>query len=181
MVSAHCNHRSLKGQDGFSLIETIIALALLFFALIIGMQFLLVRTGTALLNERQHGAEEAAENALNALAARSGQELPASNGTFNMQPDGTIQITDSCTDSNCDGVFTPGEAGSYASPAGGVIWSRIEKFIASDYELHFVRRWRVDTINQAMGQRKITVVVLPNSNSTRPLAVRSVEATVKSR
>lgn len=176
--------RRRAGQQsaaGFSLLETVIAIAVAFIGTTIALQFLMVRTGSVLLQERKQQAEEAAENGLNALAARSVQELPDGTGTFQIQADGTIQITAPCAPAACDLVTNPpppfAERNSLAS---GYLFTA-SGTAPSGSKLLFVRRWRVDTIDVARQQRRITVAVVPNSTATQPLAVRSVEVTSKSR
>jgi type II secretory pathway pseudopilin PulG len=168
------NEKRRGGERGFSLIETVIAIAVAFIGTVIALQFLMVRTGSVLLVERQQQAEESAEGALGVLAARSSRDLPDTGATFELQADGTLRSNRSCWSGICDQIVD-GPSASHDSPAGGVMYGPPP----SGTTRTFVRRWRVETIDAARQQRRITVAVLSTDASTYPLAVRSVDTFVK--
>lgn len=158
-----------SAHAGFSLVETIVAITVLFIAVVIGMQFLLVRAASVTLSERQNQAEENIEAGLNMLATRSDQvnSVPS----FDLLADGSIQVLSPCQDSSCDVVYSTNVPLSQrTSVAGGI------PFSARSGVPLFVRRWRFDPIDAQKHLYQITLVALPDENATQPLATRSVEA-----
>ena len=158
-----------SAQAGFSLVETTVAITVLFLAVVIGMQFLMVRAGTIALSERRNQAEESTEAGLNALATRS--DLVNSVASFDLLADGTVQVTSPCQDSSCDLVYSTNSPLSLrTSVAGGI------PFSARSGTPLFIRRWRFDPIDNQKHLYRITLVTLTDENATQPLATRSVEA-----
>lgn len=158
-----------SAQAGFSLVETTVAITVLFLAVVIGMQFLMVRAGSIALSERRNQAEESSEAGLNALATRS--DLVNSVASFDLLEDGSIQISSPCQDSSCDVVYsTNSPLSQRTSVAGGI------PFSARSGTPLFVRRWRFDPIDDQKHLYRIILVTLIDENATQPLATRSVEA-----
>lgn len=167
--------RARSRERGFALMETLIGLVMFAIVLTIGLQMLLVRAASIEQTARQRLAEESSESALEALARRSATELPATAGTFTLNADNTITVTGVCGVSNCDMVLDPepdiltktSVASGYPMTAGGNS--------PPGETLQFIRRWRVDTVDAALGLRQITVVVLRDTTSTQPLAVKRTQ------
>lgn len=158
-----------SAHAGFSLVETTVAITVLFLAVVIGMQFLMVRAGSIALSERRNQAEESSEAGLNALATRS--DLVDSVASFDLLEDGTIEVTSPCQDSSCDVVYsTNSPLSQRTSVAGGI------PFSARSGTPLFVRRWRFDPLDGQKHLYRITLVTLTDENATQPLATRSVEA-----
>ncbi len=164
--------RARRNERGFALIETIIGLAMFAIVLTIGLQMLFVRAASIENTARQRAANEWSEAALEALTAGSVSSLPATNGSFDLAADKSIQLTNPCTPQTCDYVLDPSPAlGARTSPARGVPW-------ASGYappagsSVQFIRRWRIDVMDAALGLRQITVVVIRDETSSAPLTVQ---------
>lgn len=164
---------------GFSLLETVVAVAVLFLALLMATQLLLVRMGTILLQERQAAAEEAAETALQALMSRSATELPAdARAPFVLNGDRTITVSADCP-TNCD-WFTTADvpASQQTSAARGLQWSQPPDASAGQV---LVRRWAVASGSAQEGVRQFTVVVLTDAGSRAPLSIRQLQGVGRNR
>ncbi len=136
---------------GFSLVETMAATMVIFFCLVVSLQFLLVRAASILQLEQQAGADEAADAVLSSLATRSVFELPAqAAAAFDVTwSSRTIAVNTDCAAGGLCDCYAPGSgvvAWTNPCPAG-----------------YLLRRWRVQTTDAARNERQLTVVVMPQA------------------
>lgn len=158
--------KEFKGQKGFSLVEALITLVI--FALVIGglAAYFMSKAKVVEESEMTTTAVAGAQNGLEALAALPLNEL-GDNWTFYPGWDNDITITSDCGISNCDWLVVPSDL--QTSKAKGVTFTTTKP----EGKIVLLRRWSVTTENEELGLKKITVVVLPETTSTKALATFS--------
>jgi hypothetical protein len=167
-----------KGEAGFTLVETVLALALLPLILIGALGFFWLQVH-ALDQKIQKGrARDWASSGVGALAARTPSELPAQS-SFTLAADNSVQVQAPCTNATCDQVFDPAPPlAERTSAAGGVPYDRP---VPEGTRRLFVRRWNVEDVDPARGLRRFTLALLADEQATRTVIVRREEAAVLSR
>jgi prepilin-type N-terminal cleavage/methylation domain-containing protein len=156
-----------KNNAGFSLIELLIVVVLIAF---IGLILVGVFNSKSRKNEDSARAEAAsvgASGALEALSQLSSSQLE-NGGSFTVRDDRTIEITGDCAPQTCDWLVLPSSnddslAKGYPYDAGAN--PPLAKTV-------LLRRWRVDDVDPSLGLKEITVVVLPDKDSTQPLSIK---------
>lgn len=155
-----------KSEKGFSLVEVLIAI---FVAVFIGI------AAVALLNARAVGinekaetkeAETRAEEALSALSAVA-PDL-SSGGSFEVLSENKIRLSN-CSAANCDYVLYPDVSDTQrTSLAKGYPYGST---IPTSSQMAFLRRWRVDDVDNSYGLKKITIAILKSETETSPLVI----------
>lgn len=151
-------------QKGFSFIELLVVVILL--ALVATSFALIFNRKAKLYDDRDTAAaaSAAAENAIENLRNLSRSELPVG-GSFTVAGDNEIILNESCNPSTCDWLVIPD--GNVESPAKG----RTYQDEIPEGQTVLLRRWLVEDIPGDLGLRRITVAVLTNQNSTKPISI----------
>lgn len=173
-----CSPTRKKGEAGFTLVETTIALALLPLIMIGALLFFWLQVHALDQKVQKGRAKDWASSGISALASRSTQELPAG-ASFTLTPDNAVQVLSACTNATCDQVFEPAPPlAERTSPAGGVPFDRP---VPAGTRRLFVRRWNVEDVDPARGLRRFTLALLTDEQAVRTVYVRREEAAVLSR
>jgi type II secretory pathway pseudopilin PulG len=171
------NHR--RGEAGFTLIEMTITMVGFVIVTMMLANIVMVGAMTHEMTQTKNAAMVAADTALDSLVRQPLSAFSVIPASFTLNADNTITLTgQNCSSTTCDMVLTPETdlpLNQKTSIAAGVRWLIVNTSGAppAGSVRRFVRRWRVDTVDSALGLRRITVVVLRDTTSTEPLAVAS--------
>lgn len=170
-----------KSERGVTLLETILAAAILALAAAGALHVLMVQAAAPEMEERTRRAHDAADQALEALAAKMVNLgiVSTGGGTFTVAPDNRITITGGCTTNWCDKVLVDDDGRQLlggTSFAGGSGFNVIEP---AGSRREFVRRWRVTRITGRANLREITVAVLESDTSTEPIVLQTTRVALR--
>ena len=158
-------------QRGFSLIETMVGLAIFSIVLLVAGQFLRVYVTPLLQGERENRAKKQAEGLLNELAAKRKQDLTPGGGFAVDAAGAAVRNADStvtlnCSNTYCDKIVAVPQATGTALDFVRYNWNAA---IPANGELVYTRAWAVSTLDAARNRRGLAVAVFP-SGSSLPLA-----------
>lgn len=158
-----------RNKNGFTLIELLIVVVIFGIVGSILASFMFSRVNFADRMRANKEASDALQNALTALTTTAYDNLPPG-GSFNKIDEGTIEPT-GCTPTTCDFVLeTPGAMVVRESPAGGVKWK--SGYVPPEgAQIAFVRRWKIEEMDNVLRLRRVTVAVLADEQSANPLAM----------
>lgn len=155
-----------QNKRGFTLIELLLIVVILS---LVGLGFVAIIKGRALSQEEKAlsaAAEAGAEGAVEVLGGLPYDQLP-DGGSFTLGDDRTINLTGSCLPQTCDWLIIPSP--NTDSLARGFPYETAVEPPAAKTVL--LRRWLVEDVDSSLGLKRITVVVLVDRESTKPLAI----------
>lgn len=158
-----------KNEAGSALVELVFCAVIIAIAVMFIGSYLVRFSVSSEISETGERARAFSDDALNALTSLPASQLPTES-SFNLNGN-ALEITAPCSVNTCDYITLAPVYGLNLGSRDSI--ARGKLYDSSPLPDAFLRRWKVENVDNDLKLKKITVVILRDETSTTPLRIES--------